>query len=566
MAETFGIGLLGPFFGIVSDPTLIQRTPALQHASQILGTNSNESFIVFLCGLIVFVFLIKSALYFFSKYYILHFSHSHRGKMIEILNKAYLNSDYNYFIGKNSANLLKNITVETQDFCYKILLSLLYGVSNLLILFFLLLLMMTTDMLLLLVTLAALAPIFLIIYAMRNHLRRWGKTVSEAMQDIIKTLNHGLGGFKETRVIGCAPYFEAQMAEYTQRYAHTASLSASFNMLPRILIETALVVFIVLFIAVSQLFLTRSTDELIASLSVFAVASIRLLPAASQVMGTLGGIQSTRHVADILYADLKEAENQIAQYNYTQKSPGYGLNGDSSNAMKFAKQISLRNILYRYSEKLEPAINNISLEIKKGESIAFIGKSGAGKTTLVDIILGVLMPQEGDITVDGASIYENLRAWQNLVGYIPQSIFLLDDTVERNIAFGVPDRLIDYERLEKAIASAQLEELVQQLPKGIHTRVGERGVMLSGGQRQRIGIARALYHEREILVLDEATSALDNETEQKVSEAIQTLSGEKTVIIIAHRLSTVKHCNRVYSLEKGVIARAGTYQEVVLNQ
>jgi ABC-type multidrug transport system fused ATPase/permease subunit len=185
---------------------------------------------------------------------------------------------------------------------------------------------------------------------------------------------------------------------------------------------------------------------------------------------------------------------------------------------------------------------------------------------LVDIILGVLNPQEGDITVDDISIYENLRAWQNLVGYIPQSIFLLDDTVERNIAFGVLDHLIDHERLEKAIASAQLSELVQQLPSGIHTRVGERGVMLSGGQRQRIGIARALYHEREVLVLDEATSALDNETEQKISEAIQALSGEKTVIIIAHRLSTVKHCNCIYQMERGQLVRSGSYQEVVLSE
>ncbi|MGB3312384.1 MAG: ABC transporter ATP-binding protein [Nodosilinea sp.] len=563
MAETFGIGLLGPFFAIVSDPTLIDRTPVLQGISNVLGIQSDKSFIVFLCGLIVSVFLIKSVLYFFSKYYILHFSHSHRGKMIETLNRAYLNSDYNYFIDKNSANLLKNITVETQDFCYKILLSLLYGISNLLILFFLLLLMMATDLLLLLVTLAAIAPIFLVIFSMRKKLRIWGRTVSEATQNIIKTLNHGLGGFKETRVIGCASYFEAQMAEYTQQYAHTASLSASFNMLPRILIETALVVFIVLFIAASQLFLTRSADALIASLSVFAVASIRLLPAASQVMSALGGIQSTRHVADILYADLKEAENQLVKHNYTQKDAGGSLSANPPEIMGFTKQINLHNVLYRYSEKIEPAINDISLEINKGESIAFIGKSGAGKTTLVDIILGVLTPQEGDITVDGVSIYKNLRAWQNLVGYIPQSIFLLDDTVERNIAFGVPDHLINQDRLEKSIASAQLEELVQQLPNGISTRVGERGVMLSGGQRQRIGIARALYHEREVLVLDEATSALDNETEQKVSEAIQKLSGEKTVIIIAHRLSTVEHCDRVYLMEKGELRKSGSYTEVV---
>ena len=192
-----------------------------------------------------------------------------------------------------------------------------------------------------------------------------------------------------------------------------------------------------------------------------------------------------------------------------------------------------------------------------------IGKSGSGKTTLVDIILGLLDPKAGDILVDGKSIYNNLRSWQDMVGYIPQSIFLIDDTVERNIAFGVPDRLIDTERMYQAIKAAQLEELIAQLPEGIKTQVGERGVRLSGGQRQRIGIARALYHERKILVLDEATSALDNETERLVSDAIKSLAGTKTLIIIAHRLTTVEHCDRVYLLEKGRVVESGSYREVV---
>jgi len=221
-------------------------------------------------------------------------------------------------------------------------------------------------------------------------------------------------------------------------------------------------------------------------------------------------------------------------------------------------------VTYRYPEASELSLDQISFKIKKGESIALIGKSGAGKTTLVDVILGLLDLESGDIKVDGVSIYENLRSWQNLVGYIPQSIFLTDDTIERNIAFGVPDDQIDQGRLYKAIAAAQLEELVEQLPDGIKTGVGERGLRLSGGQRQRIGIARALYHEREILVLDEATAALDNETESRVTAAINSLAGTKTLIVIAHRLSTVENCDRIYMLEKGQVVKSGSYQEVVL--
>lgn len=558
--------MLGPFFAIVSDPQIIERNPILLEIFGALKISSTRGMIIFLCFFIAISFILKSALYFFSKLYILRFSHAHRANMIQTLNHAYLNSDYSYFIAKNSSSLIKNITLETQDFCYKILLSLLYGISNLFILVFLFALMAATDLMLLVATLSALLPVVSLIYFMRHRLKRWGRKSSEALQGIIKTLNHGLGGFKETRVIGCAPYFEAQMAINAKQYAQAASFAASFDMLPRILIETVLVVFIVSFIAISQLFLSRGTDLLISSLSVFAVASIRLLPAASQLMSTIGNLQSTRHVPDILYADLKEIEQRFPNSSISTPDLNEDLKEGSLKykaVMNFEQQIRLSNVVYRYPNSLDPAIDDVSLEILKGESIAFIGKSGAGKTTLVDIVLGLLTPQSGDITVDGISIYKDQRAWQNLVGYIPQSIFLLDDTVERNIAFGVPDHLVDHGKLEQAIAAAQLEELVVQLPNGIHTRIGERGVMLSGGQRQRIGIARALYHEREVLVLDEATSALDNETEKRVSDAIRTLSGKKTVIIIAHRLSTVEHCDRIYLLKDGRVSKSGKYEEVV---
>ena len=562
VVEVFGIGVLGPFFAIVSDPALIQRNSILRAIDLKLGLSSDKSFIVLLSVTIGVVFILKSALYFLSKFYILKFSHSHRGKMVDTLNRAYLESDYNSFASKNSSVLIKNVVNETQAFCSSVLQSLLYGISNLVILVFLVVLMAASNFLLLAAVLGSLLPVLLLVYLLKNKLKSWGQTQSNTTQRMIQTLNQGLGGFKETRIIGSAPYFEAQMAVHTKDYARAASLAESFDMLPRILIETSLVIFIVSFVGAAQVLQFRSTDSLIASLGIFAVASIRLLPAASQIISAFGNLQKTRHVVDILHKDLKEIDQNyllpLHRDKFISQSPS-----SSTDTLKFLTNIRLSNIVYQYSEKSEPAINAVSLEIKKGTSVAFIGQSGAGKTTLVDIILGLLVPQSGDITVDGVSIYSNLRTWQNLVGYIPQSIFLLDDTVERNIAFGVQDHLIDYGKLESAVAAAQLQELVTRLPNGMHTRVGERGVMLSGGQRQRIGIARALYHEREILVLDEATSALDNETEKRVSEAINQLSGKKTLIMIAHRLSTVKNCDQVYMLEKGRIIKSGSYCEVV---
>jgi ATP-binding cassette, subfamily B, bacterial PglK len=268
-------------------------------------------------------------------------------------------------------------------------------------------------------------------------------------------------------------------------------------------------------------------------------------------------MRHSTYVLDRLYLDLKEVDKVVE----TEKKIKQLTQANAD--LTFEKEVVLDRVTYQYPGVTEPSLKDISLALRRGESIGLIGKSGAGKTTLVDVILGLLVPDSGEIKVDGVSVNENLRSWQNLIGYIPQSIFLTDDTIERNIAFGVTDDKIDRQRLHQAIQAAQLTELMKDLPDGLDTIVGERGVRLSGGQRQRVGIARALYHEREILVLDEATAALDNETESLVTEAIKSLSGKKTTIIIAHRLSTIEHCDRVYMLEKGQIIKSGNYHDVV---
>jgi ABC-type bacteriocin/lantibiotic exporter with double-glycine peptidase domain len=288
-----------------------------------------------------------------------------------------------------------------------------------------------------------------------------------------------------------------------------------------------------------------------------------LLPAVSNILSSINGIRYCIFSLDQLYFDLKELEGANEQSSNLAHSK---YSNNEQKRLSFKDHISLKNVVYQYPNADKKSLDSISLAIKKGQSIGLIGRSGAGKTTLVDVILGLLVPQFGDIIVDnGISIYADLRSWQNMIGYVPQSIFLIDDTLTRNIAFGVPNELIDNERLLKAIQAAQLEELIKDLPQGLETKVGERGVLLSGGQRQRVGIARVLYHEREILVFDEATAALDNETEALVTDAIKSLSGIKTMIIIAHRLSTIEHCDCIYMLSKGQIVKAGSYQEVVLS-
>jgi ABC-type multidrug transport system fused ATPase/permease subunit len=404
----------------------------------------------------------------------------------------------------------------------------------------------------------------------KDKMAYWGKEGSESDTEIIRIINHSLGGIKETRVIGCESYFEEQMNVQIKRHASAATLAQIWQAVPRILLEALLVSALVGLVSVSLLF-NQGSQNLISMLSIFAVASIRLMPAASQFMSSIGTLRNHKHSLDRLYYELKEIEdinfNTKQGFDYTFNSQLEQLinTNISYQAQKipFKQKILITGIDYNYANTEEKALQQISIKIFKGQSIAFIGKSGSGKTTLVDLILGLLIPNNGDIRVDNISIYENMRAWQNLIGYIPQSIFLTDDTIERNIAFGVPDELINQQQLKEAIEAAQLEELITELPNGIQTTVGERGVRLSGGQRQRIGIARAIYHEREILVLDEATSALDNETETLVTQAIRNLSKTKTVIIIAHRLSTVEHCDCIYMLDKGRVINSGNYEQVI---
>jgi ABC-type multidrug transport system fused ATPase/permease subunit len=271
---------------------------------------------------------------------------------------------------------------------------------------------------------------------------------------------------------------------------------------------------------------------------------------------------------DKIYLALKQLEAlPNGNVQFLRSSPETWMGSRSAVVpLSFNDEVEVSNIVYHYPEISEPALDKISFTFKRGETIALIGRSGAGKTTLVDLLLGLLTPESGDIKVDGVSIYGQLRSWQHLVGYVPQTIYLTEDTLMRNIAFGVPDHLINHEQLQLALEAAQLVELAENLPQGINTVVGERGMRLSGGQRQRVGIARAIYHDRQILVLDEATAALDNETESLVSDAVKALGGEKTLIIIAHRLTTIKHCDRVYQMDSGKIIRTGTYDSVVVDQ
>lgn len=571
--DAVGIGLVGPFVGLAVNPELIQRNDLLLNLYKHFGFQNANQFIALLGLVIIVIFYLKSYFYYQIQNYVYQFCYTQQVRLRLRLLHTYLSLPYTFHLRTNSAHILQNIGGESANFISSIAIPLLNSIANFFVLLVLILLLAKTDLLATVSILGLLLVAIVPFHYARHNVARWGKEGLEANIETIRITNHAIGGLKETKVIGCEDFFKTQLDAQTNIYARAASRFHVFQLLPRMVVETLLITFVVGFVSLS-LFFEQRAENLVSVLGIFAIASIRLMPSASQLISSMSLLRNNQPTLDKLCLDLKELEKAEADglikksHNVTldrfgQKNPS-DLNYLKTSTLPFNSKITLDKINYRYPSAVSSALTDISLTIRKGESIALIGKSGAGKTSLVDVFLGLLIPQSGDIQVDGFSAYDNVRSWQNLIGYIPQSIFLTDDTIAGNIAFGVPPDHINQKKLDNAIRLAQLSELVAQLPEGTQTMVGERGTLLSGGQRQRIGIARALYHEREILVLDEATSALDNETEQLISESIRALSGTKTMIIIAHRLTTVEHCDRIYVMDRGKIVQCGNYQEVVL--
>ncbi|WNZ27673.1 ABC transporter ATP-binding protein [Leptolyngbya sp. NK1-12] len=564
LMEALGTGMVGPFITLATHPNAVQENVLLNRIYTAFSFASPHQFLILTGCLIIVVFYLKAILSFKAQKYIFDFSFGQQGELSSRLMRLYLAAPYTFHLDRNSAALIQNIVNETHTVANGLLIPLLMSISNLVIIAALVVLLVATNVLATLVIAGILIASFVLFHQFKDRLSQWGKDGSDARTAMIRVINHGLGGLKETRVIGCEAHFEKQLQEQAQKFATSSSLAVSFSNLPRYMIEAVLITFLIIFTFLFLVLNQQNAQNLSAVLGIFALASIRLLPAAGNLLSSINGIRYNSYALDKLYLDLKELEQFQSRTFDASGMTRQAADSSYCEHMTFLHQIALNNVTYAYPNSSANALQGISLNIRKGQSIGLIGKSGAGKTTLVDVILGLLIPQSGDIQVDGVSIYENLRAWQNIIAYVPQSIFLIDDTLEHNVAFGVPKHLIDQDRLWKAIEAAQLSELVEQLPSGIDTMVGERGVLLSGGQRQRVGIARALYHEREILVFDEATAALDNETEELVTEAIKSLSGIKTMIIIAHRLSTIEHCDCIYSLQEGRVFKSGTYEEVVL--
>ena len=537
--EMASLGLMIPTIGFMLKENVGQRYPFLQPYLQALGNPTQTQLVVGCMIFLVFFFLAKAIFMLGLSWKQAHFSSKFSVDLSQSLFFGYLRQPYTFHLQCNSAQLIRNIQSEVGQLGSVVQSSLSFGIE---------LAMMIGVALMLLVVepIGAIAVTSLLGLSAvgfhrltRSKLLDWGVRRQFHSGLVTQHLLQGLGGVKDVKLMGREEYF---IDKYVEHNAWLAVITARFQTLgtlPRLYLEFLAIVGLAGLVIVMVL-QGKSLALLIATLGVFVAAAFRMIPSINRIMSSVQGIRYAQPVVDVLYKEFNLIKNT--------KADSY-----SGKRLDFNDQIIISDVNFRYPSVSKNALKNVSIVIKKGESIGFVGRSGSGKTTLVDVILGLLPPAAGEVLVDGVDIQKNLRGWQDQIGYVPQSIYLTDDTLRANVAFGLKKEDINEQAVLQSIQAAQLDEFVAGLPEGLNTLVGERGIRLSGGQRQRIGIARALYHQPEVLVLDEATSALDTETEQGVMASIKALQGHKTILIVAHRLSTIEHCDRVYRLEHGKV-------------
>lgn len=542
--ELLGVTAVLPFVSVAMSPNALEKNELLNKVYTYLGFSHQNTFLAFLaCGLIV-IFIVKNLFLTFMNYSIYKFTYSNQRKLAYRMLSCYLYQPYTFFLDHNSADLVQNITTDVSQF-FDIVLCLMQLSVEIIVCGLLGAYLIIADKTISIGIIVIMVLYFLLFFkVLKKKIKHKGEVVRECRIGMSKWLLQSFGGIKETKISQKEDYFLAQYDKEYDGFAKNHCTYQTLAYIPRPAMETVVIGAMLLVISFKLL---RGVDSayFISIISVFGVAAVRLLPAFNRISGFLSRIMFNKVSVDAIYKDLITVENLEKERR----------KNDTVENIEFNKDIDIQAVTFAYPKSETNVLDNVGLVIPKNKSVAFVGPSGAGKTTLADIILGILYPQKGGITVDGMEINGDMKAWKKKLGYIPQAIFLMDDTIKNNIAYGVDAADIDEKKLHEAIEEAQLSELIDSLPDGIETVIGERGVRLSGGQRQRIGIARALYTDPEILVLDEATSALDTETETAVMEAIDNLNGKKTLIIIAHRLSTIENCDIVYEVKDGTVSK-----------
>lgn len=543
--EAIGIGTILPLISVIENENIFLQYPRLQHFADFAGIHTHTQFIIALSLLLIVVFVLKNAYLAWQLRLQINFSLKNQIYFSKMLMREYLLKPYLYHLNHNTATILRNVNSSGAIIFSNMYVSAFQLLTEIVTATIIWLMILAIDSFT--ATIAAgfmVIILYSIIKAFRKKIAEQGKTQNKYSAAYLKWVNQGLGAIKETKVLRKEAYFLHAFSKAYEEYGNSNRKFLFFNQVPRMIIESTVVFGLLLLIILKILFGTPAS-EIVPFLGVLALAAFRLMPSANRIVNLSNNIRFNMPLFNELYDEYMHIKNNIILVDDKLFN-----NSDRAEKLKFNNEIKVTDIRFNYLNNKD-VLQDISFTIPKGKFVGIIGPSGAGKTTFVDILLGLLEPTGGSITVDGVDVFSNIRGWQSNLAYVPQSIYLIDGTIKENIALGVPENEIDDELINKVLHMAELYDFVYSQPDNINTNVGERGVKLSGGQRQRIGIARALYQQPEVLILDEATSALDNETEKSITDTILKLKGKITIIAIAHRTSTLEQCDFKVKFENG---------------
>lgn len=545
--ETVGVSVIIPILAFMTQKDIGATYPKIQPLLLALGNPSQKVLIAGSMILLVVFYLCKTFFMGFYNWRLKKFIRDLVGRTAYRLYSGYLRLPWSFHMQHNSAELISNINTEAGVLAFGVQSCLTFFGEGIILCSIVVLLLVISPVETLIIAGTLGFTAYAINFYVKNRLAEWGK--SRQYHDRLRTqqLQQGLGCVKDVKLLGREKEFSKQYDEHNKKVVGYVAKVEAISDINRLCLELFGVMSLSLLVIV-MIFNSSSLESLLPKVGLFAVAAFKLLPFINKLSISVNNMRYYLPGINKVYDELQLVKSTD--------------NVERESHLDFNNVISINKLSYRYENSKNYTLKSISLDIPKGASVGFIGSSGAGKSTLVDLVLGLLSPSEGQILVDGVNIQNSLSGWQKRIGYVPQSIFLIDDSLRRNVALGVPDEEIDDDAVARALCAAQLEQLVDTLPLKENTIIGEHGVRLSGGQRQRIGIARALYNDPEVLVLDEATSALDNQTEEGVMRAVNALHGSKTLIIIAHRISTLSGCDRLYQLELGSLVREGNFEHV----
>ena len=536
--ELLGIGLIMPVIALLSKPELIEQNKYLKAVYDYIAPDSYRQFLIILCVALIILYIVKNAFLAFQNYWQAHFIFKKGAELATKLFDNYVHAPYSFHLKNNSGTLMGKVNLADALAQGLLIPFMIILTESIVIAFILATLLLLTPV----VTLVLLVVVFiismLIYFPLRGISSKLGLHYRDEQLAMNKYALQGLKAVKESKVRNVEDFFSNEYAIHRKKINYVNANISFMGNLPRFLVE-GMIISIGLGVLLILVITDMSPGSIILTLSLLAASAIRIMPSLTRIQYNLSRILNFSHSLVMIFDD-------IANFETDEKK-------SSNIILEFHNAIKLQSLSFRYEDTEKDVIKDFFLEIKKDSSVAFIGPTGCGKTTLVDIILGLLKPRKGQVLVDGLDIESNLIAWQKKIGYVPQFIFLLDDTIKSNVAFGVPENKIDDDKVIECLKMAQIYDFVKELSGGINHIVGENGIQLSGGQRQRIGIARALYHNPEVLVLDEATSALDNETEKAFIDALNNLKGKLTIIMIAHRLTTVEKCDKVIDLSNNIV-------------